>query len=62
MTPFWPFKKKTRESRLKNYHYTENIVEYERKKSSKEDSKKIDNSHLNNEKFLNALKILDRES
>ena len=60
MPPFWPFKKKPRKSRLRKNDYTENIVEYERNTSTKKDSKKDDNSHLNNKKFLNALKILDQ--
>lgn len=60
MSPFWPFKKKPRKSRLRKNDYTENIVEYERNTSTKKDSKKDDNSHLNNKKFLNALKILDQ--
>ena len=60
MSPFWPFKKKPRKSRLRKNDYTENIVEYERNTSTKKDSKKNDNSHLNNKKFLNALKILDQ--
>lgn len=60
MSPFWPFKKKPRESRLRKNDYTENIVEYERNTSTKKDSKKNDNSHLNNKNFLNALKILDQ--
>ncbi len=60
MSPFWPFKKKNRKSRLRKYDYTENIVEYERNISTKKDSKKDDNSHLKNKNFLNALKILDQ--
>lgn len=60
MSPFWPFKKKPRKSRLRKNDYTENIVEYERNTSTKKDSKKNDNSHLNNKNFLNALKILDQ--
>ena len=59
MTPFWPFKKKPRKSRLRKNDYTENIVEYERTTSSKKTDK---DSHLKDEKFLNALKILDRKS
>lgn len=60
MSPFWPFKKKNRKSRLRKNDYTENIVEYERNTSTKKDSKKDDNSHLKNKNFLNALKILDQ--
>ncbi|MAV60706.1 MAG: hypothetical protein CND89_04815 [Marine Group II euryarchaeote MED-G38] len=60
MSPFWPFKKKPRKSPLRKNDYTENIVEYERNTSTKKDSKKNDNSHLNNKNFLNALKILDQ--
>ncbi|MBK63921.1 MAG: hypothetical protein CMB47_00140 [Euryarchaeota archaeon] len=62
MSPFWPFKKKPRKSPLRKNDYTENIVEYERNISSKKESKNNDNSHLTNKKFLDALKIIDKDS
>jgi hypothetical protein len=62
MSPFWPFKKKPRKSPLRKNDYTENIVEYERNTNSKKYSKNKENSHLTNKKFLDALKVMDKES
>ena len=59
MTPIWPFKKKKSSSRLKNSKFTENIVEYERKVMAKDSKKGEGKAHLNNKKFLVAMKLFD---
>ena len=61
MTPIWPFKKKKSSSRLKSSKFTENIVEYERKSITKDSKKGDDKSHLNNKKFLDAMKLFDED-
>ncbi len=60
MTPIWPFKKKKSSSQLKSSKFTENIVEYEKNIITK-DSKKEENNHLKNKKFLDAMKLFDED-
>ena len=61
MGPIWPFKKKNpSESKVSRTNYMRNVVEYE-KKSGKKGEKKNDKSHLENKKFLNAMKLLSKD-
>ena len=61
MGPIWPFKKKKpSKSKVSRTNYMRNVVEYE-KKSGKNEEKKDDNSHLENKKFLDAMKLLSKD-
>ncbi len=61
MGPIWPFKKKKpSKSKVSRTNYMRNVVEYE-KKSGKNEEKKDDKSHLENKKFLDAMKLLSKD-
>ena len=61
MGPIWPFKKKKpSKSKVSRTNYMRNVVEYE-KKSGKNEEKKEDKSHLENKKFLDAMKLLSKD-
>lgn len=61
MGPIWPFKKKKpAKPAISRANYMKNVVEYERK-TGKEGSKKEDQSHLKNKKFLDAMRLLSKD-
>ncbi len=61
MGPIWPFKKKKpAKPAISRKSYMKNVVEYE-KKSGKKENKNEDRSHLENKKFLDAMKLLSND-
>ena len=61
MGPIWPFKnKKSSKSKVSLTNYMRNVVEYE-KKTGKKEEKKDDKTHLKNNQFLNAMKLLSKD-
>jgi|TARA_B100000902_G_C26529763_1_gene537295 hypothetical protein len=62
MAPIWPFKKKKpAKPTISRTKYMKNVVQYE-KKSGKKESKNEDKSHLENKKFLDAMKLLSKDN
>ena len=62
MGPIWPFKKKKpAKPTISRTKYMKNVVQYE-KKSGKKESKNEDKSHLENKKFLDAMKLLSKDN
>ena len=62
MAPIWPFKKKKpAKPAISRTKYMKNVIQYE-KKSGKKESKNEDKSHLENKKFLDAMKLLSKDN
>ncbi len=60
MVPAWPFrKKKPAKPSISRTKFVENVVEYERNSGKKGKSKEED--HLEQSKFLDALKVLTKK-
>ena len=61
MGPVCPFKKKKpAKPTISRTRYMKNVVEYE-KKSGKKENKNEGRSHLENKKFLDAMKLLSND-
>tara|TARA_B100001989_G_C24451701_1_gene419316 strand:+ start:168 stop:437 length:270 start_codon:yes stop_codon:yes gene_type:complete len=59
MGPIWPFrKKKPDRPSISRKSYMKNVVEYERKTKKEEKEKE---EHLNDKKFIDALKLLSKK-
>jgi hypothetical protein len=61
VVPVWPFKKKSVKPRVSRQKFVSNVVEYERKGVKDAKGRATDKSHLKNQKFLDAMKLLSKK-
>ena len=57
----WPFKKKSVKPRVSRQRFVTNVVEYERKGVKDAKGVATEKSHLKDQKFLDARKLLSKE-
>jgi len=61
VVPVWPFKKKSRKSRISRQRFVTNVVEYEREGGKNTKDRATDASHLKDRKFLDAMKLFSKK-